>query len=59
MLTVIERAESMSSDHDLQQSGWKWALAANKRFYNMLISYTKGEAQIILQNSGPEQGFDS
>ena len=38
MLTVIERAEGMSNDFDLQQSGWKWALVAKKSFYNMLIS---------------------
>ena len=30
MVTVIERAEGMSNDFDLQQSGWNWALAANK-----------------------------
>ena len=30
MLTVIEQAEGMSNDFDLQQSGWKRALAANK-----------------------------
>ena len=58
MLTIIERADAASNDQDLTQSGWKWALAANKSLYNMLISYTKGEAQIMLENSDPEQGFE-
>ena len=55
MLTIIERADAASNDQDLTQSGWKWALAANKSLYNMLISYTKGEAQIMLENFDPEQ----
>ena len=58
MLTVIERSQAFSNEHDLQQSGWKWALPANKSLYNMLISYTKGEAQIMLENSDPDQGFE-
>ena len=58
MLTIIERAEGISNDVELQQSGWKWALAANKSLYNMLISYTKGEAQIMLENSDPDQRFE-
>ena len=58
MLTVIERAEGMSNECGLQQSGWKLPLAANKSFYNMSISYTKCEAQIMLENPDPDQGFD-
>ena len=57
MLTIIERAEARSNDHDLMESGWKWALPASKSLYNMLISYTKGEAQIILENSDPDEGL--
>ena len=58
MLTVIERAEARSDEADLKQSGWKWAIPANKSLYNMLISYTKGEAQIMLENSDPDEGFE-
>ena len=57
MLTVIERAQGMSNGYDLLQSGWKSAPTATNRLYNMLISCTKGEAQIMLENSGPEHGF--
>ena len=58
ILTIIERANARSNDQDLVNSGWKWALAANKSLYNMLISYTKGEAQIMLENSDPDEGFE-
>ena len=58
MLTVIERAETRSNEYDLTQSGWKWALPLNKSLYNMLISYTKGEAQIMLENCNPDEGFE-
>ena len=58
MLTIIERAEKRSNDADLLQSGWKWAIPANRSLYNMLISYTKGEAQIMLENSDPDEGFE-
>ena len=33
-------------------------LAANKSVYNIWISYTKGEAQIMLENSDPELGLE-
>ena len=58
MLTMIERAEGFSDAANLAQSGWKWAIPANKSLYNMLISYTKGEAQIMLENSDPDEGFE-
>ena len=58
MLTIIERAQGPSNEIELSSSGWKWALPANKSLYNMLISYTKGEPQIMLENSDPEEGFE-
>jgi hypothetical protein len=58
MLTIIERAEGPSNEIELQSSGWRWAIPANKSLYNMLISYTKGEAQIMLENSDPDEGFE-
>ena len=58
MLTIFERADGPSNEYDLRSSGWKWAIPANRSLYNMLISYTKGEAQIMLENSDPDEGFE-
>ena len=58
MPTITERAKGPSHETELASSGWKWALPANKSLYNMLISYTKDEAQIMLENSNPDEGFE-
>ena len=45
MLTIIERADGPSNEQQLQQSGWRWAVPANKSLYNMLISYTMAKSR--------------